>query len=353
MNGVGVMPFFVVMRSLGLGDTTIAHGNRIFERTFWDMTADSSACKTMLDFFPAELDIEDLYVLSMRQGLIEKILTDATTAECGVTVLIDTRLDEQDPDSGPVIVTLKSEYGETRGVQARHDHPPRADQREKLHSVLFRGGVWVADVTTKIHKVLHPYTFTWDEINWSTIYTVGQRIASAFNVKKCIFLTGDAAHLHSPKALVETGIVKPEVLSTYVLERGGVARHLVEMDAELIQLFADHGKSSNPEDIQKLVTFQRDHFAFQAGTNITYAPNNMVDSVAHQPSPMVKIIGGKGLIVGRRLLPACVRRYSDGLPSRILDAAPYNGRFTIFICLGDLTVAGKVEQLRMLRDLVY
>lgn len=68
---------------------------------------------------------------------------------------------------------------------------------------------------------------------------------------------------------------------------------------------------------------------------------------------MVKLIGGEGLIVGRRLLPAFVRRYSNGLSCKILDAAPRDGRFAIFICFGDLTISSKVEQLKALRDLVY
>lgn len=55
------------------------------------------------------------------------------------------------------------------------------------------------DVVATIHKVFHPFTFSWEEINWFTIYTVSQRIASAFDVKERIFLVGDAAHIHSPK----------------------------------------------------------------------------------------------------------------------------------------------------------
>jgi phenol 2-monooxygenase len=55
------------------------------------------------------------------------------------------------------------------------------------------------DVVATIHKVFDPFHFSWEEINWFTIYTVNQRIASAFDVKQRIFLVGDAAHIHSPK----------------------------------------------------------------------------------------------------------------------------------------------------------
>ncbi|KAF7350603.1 Phenol 2-monooxygenase [Mycena sanguinolenta] len=430
-----------MFRSLGVGETIVANGSRILERAYWDLTTDPPACKTLVDFFPARLDIEDLYSMGLRQGVIEKILTDATTATCGATVLrpwsvVDVRLDDEDPANKPVIATLQSRYGEKREVRARYVvgcDGGRSTVRRALqkYGVKLEGDAhdsfWTAmdvvgfetdfpdtqklsifvsthgtimtipreningkncmrfyceldrdrapsveDAVAIIHEAFHPYKFSWDEIKWYTAYTVGQRIVSSFDVKQRIFLTGDAAHLHSPKgglgmntsfldahnlaikiALVETGVAKAEILSTYALERRQVATRLLSLDAQLIQLYADHGKSDNPEDMKKLFNFQTEHRGFQAGTNITYEANCMVDIVPHAPSDMAKLIGAEGLIVGRRLLPASVRRYKDGLTSRILDAVPCDGRFTIFVCFGDLTAPGKVEQLKLLRDSVY
>ncbi|KAJ6493399.1 FAD binding domain-containing protein [Mycena sanguinolenta] len=430
-----------MFRSLGMGEAIVASGRCISERAYWDLTTNPPSCKTLADFFPTALDIEDLYAMGLRQGVIEKILTDATTAACGATVLrpwsvVDVRLDDNDPANNPVIATLQSRYGEKREVRARYVvgcDGGRSSVRQALqkYGVKLEGdahdSVWTAmdvvgfktdfpdtqkvsifvsrhgtimiipredingkncirfyceldrarapsleDVVAIIHDAFRPFKFSWDEINWYTVYNVGQRIASSFDVQERVFLAGDAAHLHSPKgglgmntslmdahnlaikiALVETGVAKAEILSTYALERRQVATHLVTMDAQLIQLYADHGKSDNPEDMKNLLEFQTEHLAFQAGTNITYAANCMVDTVPHAPSDMAKLIGGEGLIVGRRLLPASVRRYRDGVTSKILDAAPCDGRFTIFICFGDLMAPGRVEQLKLLRDFVY
>ncbi|KAJ7488296.1 FAD binding domain-containing protein [Mycena latifolia] len=430
-----------IMESLGVGADMIAAGKPIHERTYWDMTANPPACKTISDFFPGALDIEYLYALAIRQGLVETILTDGTTAACGEIVhrpwaVIDTRLDAADPANGPVVATLKSQYGEIREVKARYvvgcdggrsnvrrslekydiklsgdahdsvwsamdvvgfktDFPdihkvaivasahgaimiiPREEINGmncmRFYCELDRGKVpSLEDVVATVHKVFAPYKFTWEAINWFTIYTVAQRIASKFDASEKIFLAGDAAHLHSPKGglgmntslqdahnlavkigLVETGVAKPAILSTYALERRMVATHLVHMDTQLIQVYADHGKSSDPADLQKLLDFQREHFAFQAGTNITYAPNAMVDSSTHAPSAMAKLVGTEGLVVGRRLLPGTVKRVSDGTAMKILDAAPCDGRFTVFVCIGDLTAAGKVEQLTALSDLIF
>ncbi|KAJ7634567.1 FAD binding domain-containing protein [Roridomyces roridus] len=433
-----------ILRSLGIAERIISQGQRLYQRTFWDMTADPPTWKTISDYFEKELDSEELYTITIRQGLVEKTLTDATTSICGATVarpwaFVDAHIDETSPNSEPVVVTLKSQYGELREVRARYVvgcDGGRSMVRRSLekYGVKFQGdahdSVWCAmdvlgfktdfpdvkkvpilsakdgailiipredihgqncfrfycemsatgatpsmeNVVAKVHRVLQPYTITWDEVNWFTVYTVGQRIASAFDVHQRIFLAGDAAHLHSPKgalgmntslmdahnlatkiALVHSGFAHPKILSTYALERRGVAVRLLEMDVELIELYAKQGGTSeSPEHMQKLVAYIRKHLAFQAGTDITYAANDLVrNAVPKSRSAMLELVGGEGLIVGRRLLPAGVRRYSDGRPCNILDAAPYDGRFTVFICLGDLTSPGGVEQLNGLRDLVY
>ncbi|KAJ7182487.1 FAD binding domain-containing protein [Mycena crocata] len=430
-----------VLRSLGLGETIIANGFVTWERTFWNMNSDPPACTTLANLFPAELDTEDLFSLAIRQGLVEKILSDGTEAMCGVKVLrpwsvIDTHLDDTNPETEPVTVTLQSQYGELRKVRARRvvgcdgghssvrrslqkygvrlegdahdsvwsaidvvgfqtDFPdtkkltiiaskhgsirliPREDINGqncmRIYCELNREGTpSLADVSATIHKVLHPFKFTWDSVNWFTVYTVAQRIASEFDVNERVFLAGDAAHIHSPKAalgmntslmdahnlalklaLVEKGVAKSSILSTYALERRRVAAQLMTMDAELIRVYASHGKSADPADHEKLISFQRAHFSFQTGTSITYPECLLVDSVPHTPSAMLALVGGEGLRAGRRLLPATVRRYSDGQPTKILDAIPFDGRFTIFICLGDITQPGAVERFEGLRDMIY
>ncbi|KAJ7725737.1 hypothetical protein B0H16DRAFT_1736046 [Mycena metata] len=80
--------------------------------------------------------------LAIRQGLVEKVLTDATAETYGATVmrlwaLMDVQLDKINPRSEPVVVTLKSQYGETREVQARYGRGlrRRAEQSDAHDSV--------------------------------------------------------------------------------------------------------------------------------------------------------------------------------------------------------------------------
>jgi 2-polyprenyl-6-methoxyphenol hydroxylase-like FAD-dependent oxidoreductase len=66
----------------------------------------------------------NFYSLCIRQGLIEKILSEEMTAVSGVKVLrpwtvVDVSMDDED-NSKPLIATLKSRYGELRDVKAQY-----------------------------------------------------------------------------------------------------------------------------------------------------------------------------------------------------------------------------------------
>ncbi|THU99236.1 hypothetical protein K435DRAFT_795123 [Dendrothele bispora CBS 962.96] len=242
----------------------------------------------------------------------------------------------------------------------------------------------VEDVIKMIREAFHPYTITWDEINWFAVYRTGQRIVSKYDVDQRIFLAGDAAHIHSPKAgqgmntsmqdthnlamklaFVEKGFAKPEILATYNLERRFVASQLLAMDEQLIELFTKHSeamknsadnKDAAIQSINQLHTFQRRHATFQAGVSITYAESVLVKSLdpeSDASSQALLSIGGQGLIPGRRLVPAVVTRYYDGLSKSILDATiPFDGRFTVFLCLGDLLSPGKLERVEQLKKYI-
>ncbi|KAL5476595.1 hypothetical protein ACEPAI_3275 [Sanghuangporus weigelae] len=50
-------------------------------------------------------------------------------------------------------------------------------------------------------RSLQPYTIEFpEEVNWWTLYIIGQRFASSFSLKERIFIAADACHTHSPKA---------------------------------------------------------------------------------------------------------------------------------------------------------
>ncbi|KAI1811251.1 FAD binding domain-containing protein [Poronia punctata] len=113
----------------------------------------------------------------------------------------------------------------------------------------------------KAQQILHPYPLQIPQTTWWSAYHIGQRLASTFHVHQRIFLAGDACHTHSPKAgqgmnvSLQDGynlgwklasVLKGDVvaekesllLQTYVTERQGTARDLIEFDRYFSKLFS-------------------------------------------------------------------------------------------------------------------
>ena len=47
---------------------------------------------------------------------------------------------------------------------------------------------------------MKPFKLKFKQIDWFTVYSVGQRVARQFFTKDCVFLAGDACHTHSSGA---------------------------------------------------------------------------------------------------------------------------------------------------------
>ncbi|KAI0178894.1 FAD binding domain-containing protein [Hypoxylon sp. FL1284] len=103
-----------------------------------------------------------------------------------------------------------------------------------------------------------PFHIEFDRVDWWTIYTVGQRIASTFFLDECVFLAGDACHTHSSGAaqgmntgihdavnlawkvsLVLRGLAKPNLLQTYQAERLPNVQRLIQYDKDISRLMTN------------------------------------------------------------------------------------------------------------------
>ncbi|KIK63253.1 hypothetical protein GYMLUDRAFT_41568 [Collybiopsis luxurians FD-317 M1] len=230
------------------------------------------------------------------------------------------------------------------------------------------------DATRMIKEIFRPYDVEWDEVNWWSIYDVGQRIINKYSIEDKVFFVGDACHTHSPRAglglntalleahnlawklgLVLDGAAGPDILKTYSLERQAVAGELIDMDRKLVAIYAgleqqnvdDFGSEKTAEWLQKLNQFQAANYAYQAGASIVYGPSML--TVA-DGLPQVVEIGQPGVVVGSRTRPAVVTRLSDSVPVPILPQ--FDGRFTIYILMGDFAASEKQEQLKLFDDYV-
>ena len=57
------------------------------------------------------------------------------------------------------------------------------------------------EVQAAAQKILQPYYIEWDQIEWYSVYPIGQGIAEKYTLDYRIFLGGDCCHTHSVSQL--------------------------------------------------------------------------------------------------------------------------------------------------------
>ncbi|KAG6875173.1 hypothetical protein C0992_004904, partial [Termitomyces sp. T32_za158] len=395
------------MQSFGTPlDQLEAMGKKIFGRSFWEISGESTRRTALARFFPSFLDFEKDYALAVRQGLIEQVMINDIERHCeGFEVqwnceFIDMELPTRTSSSNAVLLReprtgriqkLAARYvvaadggrssvrrwaapygikleGETLPVtwcvldvvNLRSNHP----DLERL-SVLRSGkgivlviprepidgkpsarfDIQLANSKQKatreeaaqmIKDIFHPFEIDWDEINWWSAYEAGLGLNTALL---------EAHNLAWKMGLVLKGVVVPQILSTYGLERHGVAKELVQMDRRLVEIYAGLEKQSidhysdTTEWLSTLHTFQASHYAYQAGASIVYPRTFLTVS---RKRLAVKV-GKPDVVPGARTRPAIVTRLSDLVPVPVISR--FDGRFTLYFLVGDLSKNSGLEQL--------
>lgn len=52
-------------------------------------------------------------------------------------------------------------------------------------------------VQASAKKILEPYSIEWDNVEWYSVYPIGQGIAERYTLDERVFIGGDACHTHS------------------------------------------------------------------------------------------------------------------------------------------------------------
>lgn len=188
------------------------------------------------------------------------------------------------------------------------------------------------------------------DVEWWTIYIIGQRVASRYSVEDRVFIAGDACHTHSPKAgqgmnasmndthnlawkmvQVLRGWASPSILKTYEAERRKYAQDLIDFDKQFAALFSGKPRTSNNQDgvthedfLKAFQTFG----GFTSGIGVHYSPS-MIVNTKHQKS-------AENLVIGERMLPQVFIRAADAKPVEIQDVLPADIRFKILVFLGSM-----------------
>ena len=216
------------------------------------------------------------------------------------------------------------------------------------------------DLQKRAQTIFHPYNIEFMDTEWWSKYSVGQRVAEAFSIQDRVFLLGDAAHTHSPKAgqgmnislqdgnnmgwklsSVLKGRMSRDLMKTYVLERGKVANDLIEFDRYWSKLFStayreEHGIT---QDMYKESMIQSRKYT--AGLGVCYAK-----------SPITRpreTFNGK-LTVGERFPNAQVVRFFDARPIPLLGALKSDLTWRILVFSGDINDVKYREKLDKVRN---
>ncbi|TGJ85133.1 hypothetical protein E0Z10_g3642 [Xylaria hypoxylon] len=147
---------------------------------------------------------------------------------------------------------------------------------------------------TEAIAAVKPFTLEFEQVDWWTIYTVGQRIAKRFSVDDCVFLVGDACHTHSSGAaqglntgihdavnlgwklsLVLRGLASPTLLNTYAMERRPNVQKLIQYDADISRLMTnrlpENWRGEPTADVNEVLGQIMDEAGtFSSGLGISY-----------------------------------------------------------------------------------
>lgn len=176
------------------------------------------------------------------------------------------------------------------------------------------------------------------------MYKVGQRVANIFaSGDEKVFIAGDAAHTHSPKAaqgmntsmhdtfnlswklnLTVRGLSK-NLLSTYQHERRKIAQDLIDFDFE-------HAAAFTNGDAKALAKNFATNVGFISGFGVNYAPNalNVVEKAPRG-----------ALRAGQLVAPAKVTRYMDANPVNIELDIPMLSQFRVYFFVPDIVSASQ------------
>ncbi|KAL4251565.1 PheA/TfdB FAD monooxygenase family protein [Abortiporus biennis] len=214
-------------------------------------------------------------------------------------------------------------------------------------------------------KSLKPYYIDKvGEVDWWTIYIIGQRVASKFSAHERVFIAGDACHTHSPKAgqgmnasmndthnlvwkmtHVLRGWADISLLKTYEFERRKYAQDLINFDKKFSALFSGKPRTEDNQDgvshEQFLEAFQT-FGAFSSGIGIHYT-SSVVVQPAHQSF-------ATNQTVGMRILPHVFIRAADARPYELQDLLPADTRFKILVFAGNTANASQLDRVKVLAE---
>ncbi|KAI9932566.1 hypothetical protein MW887_008811 [Aspergillus wentii] len=207
-------------------------------------------------------------------------------------------------------------------------------------------------------QLMKPYNLTYKYCDWWSNYSIGRRLVKNFRPHERVFLTGDAAHTHSPKggqgmnvsiqdsynllwkigAVIANG-ADPIILETYETERRPVAEQLMELDSQLV-----HAYEKEQKDTSSGIYEVRDqHAGFMAGVGVVYAHSVLIAQERNSKP-------ARNLQLGMRLPSVLVVNQCDGIALQMGERLMSDGSWRLLVFPGDLRQPERMESLAYFTD---
>jgi phenol 2-monooxygenase (NADPH) len=197
-----------------------------------------------------------------------------------------------------------------------------------------------------------PFSLSFKQVDWWTIYVVGQRIARSFFVKDCVFLAGDACHTHSSGAaqgmntgmhdavnlgwklsLVLQGLANPNLLHTYEAERLPNVQRLINYDKDIsrlmtMQLPENWTGDPNADPNEVLGVVMAEAATFSSGLGIYYEPDSLLN--------LVQTPDLSSILPGQRAPDVPLQKPATFEATRLQAEMPNVAKFYVVLFAGDI-----------------
>lgn len=140
----------------------------------------------------------------------------------------------------------------------------------------------------------------------------------------------DAHNLSWKLHLVESGLMRPELLHTYEQERRAVASRLIEFDVTYAGLFSSRNPSQQTND--EFVRIFKQSSLLTSGYGVEYPPNTFTQ-VGNDGHDLIHS-SLSGLRPGWSFPPVNVTRVIDACEIPLEREVPFNGSFHVYIFAG-------------------
>lgn len=202
-----------------------------------------------------------------------------------------------------------------------------------------------------------PFDLEFENVDWWTIYSVGQRVARDFFVEDCVFMAGDACHTHSSGAaqgmntglhdavnlawklsLVLRGVAKPSILSSYQAERLPNVHKLINYDKDISRLMTNRlpeGWKGDPAaDVHEILgTVMAEAGTFSSGLGIYYELQD--DNVLSVDGSFACADGLTAVRPGKRAPDVALLKPATFAATRLIPETPNAARFYIVVFAGE------------------